>query len=103
MKILDLFWLFFIVMAFAPLVQRRALEGKRLASLRRIEAERGSRVIALIHRQETLSLFGFPLMRYIDIQDSQEIIRAIKLTDESIPIDITSCTPPEVSSWHRSR
>ncbi|MBN2720774.1 MAG: hypothetical protein JXR72_06715 [Proteobacteria bacterium] len=93
MKILDLFWLFFIVMAFAPLIQRRALEAKRLASLRRIEAERGSRVIALIHRQETLSLFGFPLMRYIDIQDSEEIIRAIKLTDESIPIDIILHTP----------
>jgi len=93
MKILDLFWLFFIVMAFAPLVQRRALEAKRLASLRRIEGERGSRVIALIHRQETLSLFGFPLMRYIDIQDSEEIIRAIKLTDDSIPIDIILHTP----------
>ena len=93
MKILDLFWLFFIVMAFAPLIQRRALEAKRLASLRRIEGERGSRVIALIHRQETLSLFGFPLMRYIDIQDSEEIIRAIKLTDDSIPIDIILHTP----------
>jgi len=93
MKILDLFWLFIIIMAFAPLIQRRSLEAKRLASLRRIEADRQSRVIALIHRQETLSLFGFPLMRYIDIQDSEEIIRAIKLTDDSIPIDIILHTP----------
>ena len=93
MKILDLFWLFIIIMAFAPLIQRRSLEGKRLATLRRIEAERGSRVIALIHRQETLSLFGFPLMRFIDIQDSEEIIRAIKLTDDSIPIDMILHTP----------
>ena len=61
--------------------------------MRRIEESRGSRVIALIHRQETLSLFGFPLMRYIDIQDSEEIIRAVKLTDDSIPIDIILHTP----------
>ena len=93
MKILDLFWLFLIISAFAPLIQRRSLEARRLATLRRIEADRGSRVIALIHRQETLSLLGFPLMRYIDIQDSEEIIRAIKLTDDSIPIDIILHTP----------
>ena len=93
MRILDLFWLFLIISAFAPLIQRRSLEAKRLATLRRIEADRGSRVIALIHRQETLSLLGFPLMRYIDIQDSEEIIRAIKLTDDSIPIDIILHTP----------
>jgi ClpP class serine protease len=93
MKILDLFWLFIIISAFAPLIQRRSLESKRLATLRSIETDRGSRVIALIHRQETLSILGFPLMRYIDIHDSEEIIRAIKLTDDSIPIDIILHTP----------
>lgn len=93
MKILDLLWLIIIVSAFAPLIQRRSLEAKRLGTLRRIEADRGSRVIALIHRQETLSILGFPIMRYIDIHDSEEIIRAIKLTDESIPIDIILHTP----------
>jgi ClpP class serine protease len=93
MKITDLFWLFLIISAFAPLIQRRSLEARRLTALRRIETERGTRVIALIHRQETLSLLGFPLMRYIDIQDSEEIIRAIKLTNDSIPIDIILHTP----------
>jgi ClpP class serine protease len=93
MKFIDLIWLLLIISALAPLIQRRSLETRRLATLRRIEADRGSRVIALIHRQETLSLLGFPLMRYIDIQDSEEIIRAIKLTDDSIPIDIILHTP----------
>jgi hypothetical protein len=32
----------------------------------RFERARRSRVIALVHRQETMSLLGFPLMRYID-------------------------------------
>ena len=93
MGFLDVIWILFIISAVSPIVQRRALEAKRINALRRIEEERGSRVIALIHRQEILSLFGFPLMRYIDIQDSEEIIRAVKLTDDSIPIDIILHTP----------
>lgn len=93
MGLMELFWILFIISAFSPLIQRRILESKRIATLREIETSRGSRVIGLIHRQETLSLFGFPLVRYIDIQDSEEIIRAIKLTDDSIPIDIILHTP----------
>jgi len=93
MKFFDLIWLLFIISALSPLIQRRSLEIKRIKTLRKIEEKRGSRAIALIHRQETLSLFGFPLMRYIDIQDSEEIIRAVKLTDDSIPIDIILHTP----------
>jgi ClpP class serine protease len=47
----------------------------------------------LIHRQETLALLGFPLARYIDIQDSEDLLRAIKLTDAEIPIDLILHTP----------
>jgi ClpP class serine protease len=93
MGLIDIIWILLIISAVSPLVQRRSLEAKRISALRRIEEARGSRVISLIHRQEILSLFGFPLMRYIDIQDSEEIIRAIKLTDDSIPIDIILHTP----------
>lgn len=93
MSFLDLIWILFIVSALSPLIQRRVLDSKRLATMKEIEGDRDSRVIALIHRQETLSLFGFPLMRYIDIQDSEEIIRAIKLTDDTIPIDVILHTP----------
>ena len=93
MGFFDIIWILFIISAVSPLIQRRNLEAKRLRTLKLIEGDRGSRVIALIHRQEVLSLFGFPLMRYIDIQDSEEIIRAIKLTDDSIPIDIILHTP----------
>lgn len=69
------------------------LESARIKLLERIEQKRSSRVIAFIHRQETMSFLGFPLMRYIDINDSEEILRAIKLTDKNIPIDIVLHTP----------
>lgn len=40
-----------------------------------------------------MSFLGFPIMRYIDINDSEEVIRAIHLTDPSIPIDFVLHTP----------
>jgi len=46
-----------------------------------------------VHRQETMSLLGFPLMRYIDVNDSEEVLRAIKLTDPDCPIDLIVHTP----------
>jgi ClpP class serine protease len=58
-----------------------------------MERRRKSRVIALVHRQETMSLLGFPLFRYIDINDSEEILRAIKLTSSEVPIDLIIHTP----------
>ncbi|MBC7286997.1 MAG: hypothetical protein H5T86_02925, partial [Armatimonadetes bacterium] len=67
--------LWFIVLAsfFMPLVERRMLESARLRLLRRLEIERKSRAIALIHRQEAMSLLGIPLVRYIDIDDSEDV------------------------------
>jgi ClpP class serine protease len=50
-------------------------------------------VIALVHRQETMSLLGFPIVRYINIEDSEEILRAIKLTDKTVPINLILHTP----------
>src|SRR2546428_14184980 len=75
------------------MVQRRLLDLQRVRFLRSWERRRGTRVIALIHRQETMSLLGFPLIRYIDIQDSEELLRALRLTAEDVPIDIILHTP----------
>jgi hypothetical protein len=33
----------------------------------------------MVHRQETMRLLGFPVVRYIDIDDSEEVLRAIRL------------------------
>lgn len=93
MSISDLFWLFFIITAIQPILARRWLEQARLRLLARLERNRGSRVIALIHRQETMSLLGFPVFRYIDIDDSEEVLRAIRLTPEEMPIDLILHTP----------
>lgn len=91
--IISLFWLFLIISSLQPVIRQRMLEAARWHMLERIERGRKSRVIALIHRQETLSLLGFPLVRYIDIDDSEAVLRAIKLTDADVPIDLILHTP----------
>jgi len=90
---MDIFWLFFIISALQPVLQRRFLESMRTRKIAQIERRRGTRVILLVHRQETMSLLGFPLMRYIDVNDSEEVMRAIQMTDEDVPLDIVLHTP----------
>ena len=93
MGFLDLLWIFFMLSALQPVLQQRLLEMRRLRLLARLERRRESRAIALVHRQETMSLLGFPLMRYIDINDSEAVLRAIQLTAPNLPIDLILHTP----------
>lgn len=90
---INLLWLLFAISAFQPVVKQRMLEAARQRMLARIENDRGSRVILLAHRQETMSLLGFPVFRYIDINDSEDVLRAIHLTDPKVPLDLILHTP----------
>ncbi len=92
-SILDLFWVFIIFSTLAPIIQRWRIESLRTAVIRKLEKKRGSRLITLIHRQEALSFLGLAFARYIDIEDSEEVLRAIRLTSEDTPIDIILHTP----------
>jgi ClpP class serine protease len=93
MGISDILWLFFMFSALQPVLRQKMLEASRFRLLHKFERSRRSRVIALVHRQETMSLFGFPIMRYIDVNDSEDVLRAIKLTDPDCPIDLIIHTP----------
>ena len=90
---LELFWIFIIFISLQPLLKQRMIAATRKRTLARLEKDRSSRVILLVHRQETMSFLGFPLMRYIDINDSEEVLRAIHLTDNQVPLDIVLHTP----------
>ena len=93
MSINDLFWLFFVFSALQPVLRQRMLEAMRTRKIAQIERQRGSRVILLVHRQETMRLLGFPMARYIDVNDSEEVLRAIQMTDADVPLDIVLHTP----------
>ena len=90
---IDLLWFYLIVASLLPVIQRRFLEFQRLSRMRILEKQRGSRLITLIHRQETMSLLGIPVARYIDIDDSEAVLTAIRLTPNEVPIDIILHTP----------
>src|SRR5436305_11602324 len=90
---MDIFWLFFMLSALQPIIKQKLLEASRKRMIALIERERKSRVVLLVHRQETMSLLGFPILRYIDINDSEQVLRAIHLTDPDVPIDLILHTP----------
>jgi ClpP class serine protease len=92
-SIVDLFWLFFMFSAIQPMLRQRMLEAMRMRKISKLELERKSRVILLVHRQETMRLLGFPIARYIDINDSEEVLRAIQMTDADVPLDLVLHTP----------
>jgi ClpP class serine protease len=89
----DVFWIFLMISMVMPWLQQRILEQSRVRMMHRIEKQRHSRVILMIHRQETMNFLGFPVLRYIDIDDAEEVIRAIHLTDENMPLDLVLHTP----------
>ncbi|ACL26366.1 SDH family Clp fold serine proteinase [Chloroflexus aggregans] len=93
MDFFALLWLFFIISSLQPVIKQHMLDAARQRLLEQLERKRKSRVIVLIHRQETMSLLGFPLVRYINIEDSEAVLRAIKMTDRDIPIDLILHTP----------
>ncbi len=93
MDLLNLLWIILAIAIVIPLIHQKVIETTRMRLMHTLEEKRGSRVIALIHRQESMFFLGFPLARYIDIQDSEELLRAIKLTDPKLPIDIILHTP----------
>ncbi|MFH0846511.1 MAG: hypothetical protein V1894_00425 [Chloroflexota bacterium] len=92
-SIFNLVWLLFLLTLFIPYLQKRLLLARRLSAIRSLEKKRGSRLITMIHRQETLSFLGIPISRYIDIEDSEQVLRAIRMTPADMPIDMVLHTP----------
>ena len=89
----DLFWIFLVFSSLQPWWQKRQMEMRRVQTLQAFEQQRRSRVILLIHRQESISLLGIPLSRYISIEDSEQVLRAIRFTPPDVPIDLILHTP----------
>jgi ClpP class serine protease len=86
-------WIIIIIFALQPIVSERIRAMQRATAIRGIERSQGSRVITMIHRQERRSLLGFPVSRFINLEDAQTIIAAIKATPPDRPIDFIVHTP----------
>jgi ClpP class serine protease len=86
------FLLFFLALL-VPMFNQRQLAVRRYRAIKSLERLRGSRVITLIHRQESVSLLGIPLRRFIDVEDSEQVLRAIRLTPDTVPLDLVVQSP----------
>jgi ClpP class serine protease len=89
----NIWFLLFIALFLVPMLQRYYLQMARKNVLAKLGKSRGTQVITLIHRQETISFLGIPLARYIDIDDSERVLRAIRSAQKNVPIDIILHTP----------
>jgi ClpP class serine protease len=88
-----IFFLLFFVLFLLPPLQQWMLAARRARALTALQRARKSRVIAMIHRQETVGFLGVPLYRFIDIEDSEAVLRAIRTTPDETPIDLVLHTP----------
>jgi ClpP class serine protease len=93
-------WVVLIVIAalvaaalLVPRWLRRRRDKRRRAVLRALEQSRGSRVVTMIHRQESMGLLGIPFGRYIDVEDSEQVLKAVRMTPAGMPIDLVLHTP----------
>lgn len=93
MTLFSLLALFIVLVLLQPFAHRLWLARKREQLRHRIEAERGSRLILLVHREERMSLMGVPLLRYIDMDDAESVVRAVHQTPPEQPIDLVLHTP----------
>src|SRR2546426_4992671 len=87
------FWFALLAILLLQLLGSRGQDSQRAALLGNFEKERNSRVIAMIHRQESASILGVPVASSISIDDSEAILRAIRLTPPDQPIDLILHTP----------
>jgi ClpP class serine protease len=87
------FWSLLVLLLGAQFLGTGAVEAERRHALKRLEDARKSRVIALIHRQDRVSFLGLPVASYINIEDSEAILRAIRLTPDEQAIDLVLHTP----------
>jgi len=88
-----LWWLFFIYLLMWPQLQYRGLQLARTRVMSQLAGKRNSTVIAMIHRQESIGLFGIPVYKFISIEDSEEVLRAIRSAPKDKPIDLILHTP----------
>ncbi|HRV71804.1 MAG TPA: ATP-dependent Clp protease proteolytic subunit [Thermovirgaceae bacterium] len=90
---IDVFWIMLLFFFVFPMAKQWMLERSRVSAIRNLEKKRGSRLITLIHRQDSAGFLGMFTRNFINIEDSEQVLRAIRLTSSDTPIDLIVHTP----------
>jgi len=90
----NIFWfLLLFYLLIGPQLRYKQLMSARRSLMKKMGTERKSNVISMIHRQESIGLFGIPFYRFINMEDSEHVLRAIRMTPDEKPIDLILHTP----------
>jgi len=85
----NIFWfLLLFYLLIGPQLRYKQLMSARRSLMKKMGTERKSNVISMIHRQESIGLFGIPFYRFINMEDSEHVLRAIRMTPDDKPIDL---------------
>jgi len=81
--------LFFLARSMA----NRQRHAELVRTFSKIQKKRKSRIIAVVHRMEPMGLLGIPMLRYIDLNDAEDILEAIRKTPRNKPLEFVMHTP----------
>jgi ClpP class serine protease len=90
------FLLFFLIFLIPGILRSRAaadFERRVEQTFARLQKKRRSRMIALVHREETMGFLNIPQLRYIDLNDAEDILEAIRRTPPNQPLELILHTP----------
>lgn len=85
--------LLFALFVVLPAITRRRYAAAVEQEFNRIQKKRKSRIIAIVHRQEPMGLLGIAQLRYIDLNDAEDVLNAIRNTPKNTPIEFILHTP----------
>ena len=87
-------FLFIVIFLFILPALARRRRGEVLESVfAKIQKKRKSRILAIVHRQEPLGLLGIPVLKYIDLNDAEDVLEAIRTTPPEKSLEIVLHTP----------
>jgi len=84
---------FFLSSAIFGVAKHYMLKRHRRNVAAELARQRGSTVITMAHRQETVGLLGIPVKQYIKVEDAESVLRAIRSVPKDKPIDFIVHTP----------
>lgn len=89
--LLILFFLFLTVIL--PGMTRRSHMAAVERAFHKVQKQRDSRIVAIVHRAEPMGLLGIAQLRYIDLNDAEDVLNAIRTTPRDTALELILHTP----------
>lgn len=87
------FLLILLLLFVLPALSRQQRNAEIERRFSQIQKRRKSRIIAIVHRDEPMGFLGIPMLRYIDLNDAEDVLEAIRRTPPNQPLELILHTP----------